>query len=83
MPHIRLRGRCARSVGDETPLPPETLGALYDDAEGYLREFTSALDATIRSGFLLADDRSALLRDAEARARDAFAKVPARKVSTR
>jgi hypothetical protein len=66
-------GPLCKLVGDETPLPTATLRRLYGDVDGYMRDFTVALDATIRAGFLLVDDRSSLLAVAEERARDVFA----------
>jgi Alpha/beta hydrolase domain len=66
-------GPLCRLAGNEEPLSAATLRRLYGDASGYLREFTTALDATIRAGFLIADDRSELLEMARSAAGTAFA----------
>ena len=65
-------GPLCKLVGSETPLSAATLRELYGDADGYMRDFTAALDVTIQDGFLLADDRSSLLALAVDRAREAF-----------
>jgi hypothetical protein len=62
---------CAFS-GIETPLTPEVLTGLYDDADDYLEQFTKSLDATIAAGYLLRSDRAELLEAARAKAATAF-----------
>ncbi|ORW32515.1 hypothetical protein AWB91_11245 [Mycobacterium paraense] len=62
-------------AGRETPLPREVLTGRYGDAHTYLAEFTISLDETIRAGFLLEDDRAAILDAHTAKARAAFADV--------
>ncbi|MBX3023410.1 hypothetical protein KF840_00730 [bacterium] len=48
-------------LGSTTPLSPERLAALYPSSEDYSRRYEAAADATIAAGFVLADDRDALL----------------------
>jgi hypothetical protein len=74
-------GPLCKLAGDETPLPVATLRSLYGDVDGYLREFTVALDEAIRAGFLLSDDRSELLQMTQTGARAAFAEMPVNQVS--
>ena len=52
--------------GSTTPLPSERLAELYESREAYLGAYTKAADAAIQSGFVLAEDRDALLADADA-----------------
>ena len=59
--------------GSRDALARSTLVARYRDASRYLSEFTEALDATIRAGYLLPADREQILRDAADQARNAFA----------
>ncbi|HEX7135899.1 MAG TPA: alpha/beta hydrolase domain-containing protein [Iamia sp.] len=51
-------------LGSTTPLPDETLGELYADADAYRQAYEDATDAAIEAGVVLADDRAALLADA-------------------
>jgi Alpha/beta hydrolase domain len=51
--------------GSTVPLPPERLAELYDSADAYVDEYTQAADAAIESGFVLDDDREALLDAAD------------------
>ena len=60
-------------AGRETPLPYEVLAGRYGDVQTYLAEFTISLDATIQAGFLLEDDRAAILEAQTAKAHAAFA----------
>ncbi|MGA7051949.1 MAG: alpha/beta hydrolase domain-containing protein [Mycobacterium sp.] len=62
-------------AGRETALPYEVLASRYGDVQTYLAEFTISLDATIQAGFLLEDDRSALLETQTAKAHAAFRPV--------
>lgn len=48
-------------LGSTTPLAPERLGALYTSVGDYTRRYHAAADAAIAAGFVLADDRDALL----------------------
>ena len=66
-------GPVCKLAGQEAPLPPELLADRYGDVRTYLAEFTASLDATIQAGFLLADDRAALLEAQTAKAHAAFA----------
>lgn len=50
--------------GSTTPLPVERLAALYPSPEAYLSAYTDAADAAIEAGFVLAEDREALLAGA-------------------
>jgi hypothetical protein len=45
----------------------------YGRLEAYLEQFSANLDATVDAGFLLPQDRSALLADVTEKARSAFA----------
>jgi hypothetical protein len=51
-------------VGQTVPLPDDELVRRYGDHQGYLAAFTESLDATIRAGFVLPQDRAALLDQA-------------------
>lgn len=51
-------------VGQTAPLPEEELVRRYGDRAGYLAAFTESLDATIAAGFVLPEDREALLAQA-------------------
>ena len=52
-------------LGSTTPLPPERIVARYPSAEAYLDEYREAADATVEAGFVLDDDREAVLADAD------------------
>jgi hypothetical protein len=54
-----------RLFGSTLALPAERLKELYVDREAYLTAYTRAADAAIEAGFLLADDREAILADAQ------------------
>jgi Alpha/beta hydrolase domain len=60
-------------VGQTVPLPEDELVRRYGDRQGYLDAFTESLDATIAAGFVLPEDREALLGQA---AGAAFASEP-------
>jgi hypothetical protein len=62
-------------AGRETTLPYEVLASRYGDVQTYLAEFTISLDSTIQAGFLLEDDRAALLEVQTAKAHAAFSPV--------
>jgi Alpha/beta hydrolase domain len=62
-------------AGCEAPLPYEVLVSRYEDLQTYLAEFTISLDAIIHAGFLLEDDRAAILDAQTAKAQAAFAGV--------
>jgi hypothetical protein len=51
--------------GSTVPLPAERLGELYASADAYVEAYTEAADAAIEAGFVLDDDREALLADAD------------------
>ncbi len=51
--------------GSTTPIPPERLAALYPSRDDYLVAYRAAADAAIESGFVLPDDREALLAAAD------------------
>ena len=53
-------------LGSSKPLPPQRLAELYADHEEYLTKFEAAADAAITDGFVLAEDREALLATAAA-----------------
>jgi hypothetical protein len=52
-------------MGSTTPLPPDRLAELYPSADDYLAAWEEAADAAVASGFVLDDDRQALLDDAD------------------
>jgi hypothetical protein len=52
-------------LGSTTPLPPERLAERYGSADAYLDAYTEATDAAVEAGFVLEDDREAVLEDAE------------------
>ncbi|UDY37856.1 alpha/beta hydrolase domain-containing protein [Dermatobacter hominis] len=47
--------------GQTTPLPPEALSARYSDADDYTTRYEAAADDAVEAGFVLAEDRAALL----------------------
>ena len=48
-------------LGSTTPLPAERLAALYTSRADYVQRYADASDATIAAGFVLAEDRDALI----------------------
>jgi Alpha/beta hydrolase domain len=60
-------------AGREAPLPYELLVNRYGDLQTYLAEFTIRLEEIIHDGFLLEDDRAAILEAQTAKAKAAFA----------
>jgi hypothetical protein len=52
-------------LGSTTPLPEARLGELYRSRDAYLRKYRAAVDAAVKSGFVLPEDRAALLAFAE------------------
>lgn len=70
-------GPLCKLAGQEVPLPYEVLAERYGDVRTYLAEFAIGLDETIRAGFLLKQDRAALLNDQTAKAYAAFARLTA------
>jgi hypothetical protein len=52
-------------MGSTVPLPADRLAELYPSADDYLAAYTEAADAAIEAGFVLEDDREALLDDAD------------------
>jgi hypothetical protein len=51
--------------GQTTPFDAATLARLYPDHAAYLRAYSGALDKAIAGGFVLSDDRAALVARAE------------------
>jgi len=51
-------------VGQTVPLPVDELVRRYRDQSGYLAAFTESLDSAIAAGFVLPEDRDALLGQA-------------------
>lgn len=64
-------------AGREVPLPCEVLAERYGDVHTYLAEFTISLDEIVAAGFLLQDDRAALLEAQTAKAHAVFARLTA------
>jgi hypothetical protein len=52
-------------MGTTTPMPPERLVALYPEVGSYLAAYEAATAEAIDAGFVLDDDREALLADAD------------------
>ncbi len=52
-------------LGSTTPFTPDRLRELYGSPDEYLDAYTEAADAAIAAGFVLEDDREALLADAD------------------
>jgi hypothetical protein len=48
-------------LGSSKPLPDTRLATLYPSSADYMQKYNTATDASIQSGFVLADDRDALL----------------------
>lgn len=70
-------GPLCKLAGREVPLPFGVLAERYGDLQTYLAEFTISLDATIRAGYLVKEDRTELLKDQTAKAHAAFARMAA------
>ncbi|KLO40082.1 hypothetical protein ABW17_18040 [Mycobacterium nebraskense] len=70
-------GPLCKLAGREVTLPYEVLAERYRDVQTYLAEFMISLDECIRAGFLLRDDRAALLNEQAAKAHAAFARLTA------
>jgi hypothetical protein len=51
--------------GSTTPIPPDQLATLYPSRADYLAAYRAAVDEAIESGWVLADDREALLAEAD------------------
>jgi hypothetical protein len=47
-------------VGSTTPLPAERIAAMYPSSDEYQQRYDASVDATIRAGYALDDDRVAL-----------------------
>jgi hypothetical protein len=52
-------------LGSAKPLPPARLAQLYTSLSAYLSRYDAAADATIKAGFVLPQDRAALLAFAQ------------------
>ena len=52
-------------LGSTTPLPADRLAELYPTRADYEQRFESAVDAVIAAGFVLEEDRDALLAYAD------------------
>ena len=48
-------------LGSTTPLPPVRIAELYLSRDDYLLRYEAATDAAIQTGFMLAEDRAAML----------------------
>ena len=59
-------------IGNETPLPAETLQQLYGDGQTYMTKFTKALGSAIKKRDLLQQDRQEILDAQQAKADAAF-----------
>ena len=53
-------------LGSSKPLPPQRLAELDSDHDEYVTKFEAAAGAAITDGFVLAEDREALLATAAA-----------------
>lgn len=54
-----------RLFGSSTPLPAERLAALYPSRAGYLAAYEEATDRAVEAGFVLPEDRAAVLGEAD------------------
>lgn len=52
-------------LGSSEPLPAERLAELHGDRDGYLAKYRRSVDEVIDAGFVLPEDREALMRRAE------------------
>jgi hypothetical protein len=68
-----IPGPVCELAGREAALSYEVLANRYGDLQTYLAEFTISLDEIIQAGFLLEDDRAAILEAQIAKAQSAFA----------
>jgi hypothetical protein len=48
-------------AGYETPFPTSQLTSMYENVDGYMKQFTKSLDEAIAAGVLLKDDRADIL----------------------
>jgi hypothetical protein len=53
-------------MGSSLPIPQETLAERWPDTDRYLSDYEAATDAAIDAGFVLPEDREALLAEADA-----------------
>jgi hypothetical protein len=51
-------------MGSTTPIPPDRLVGLYPSREDYLADYTRAAEKAVAEGFVLAEDKAALLAEA-------------------
>jgi Alpha/beta hydrolase domain len=51
--------------GSSTPFPPALLASLYPSTSSYLADYRTSLNRAISEGFILSEDRSALLAQAQ------------------
>lgn len=70
VPAATLTGEGTPMIGSTTRFTPEQLHELYGDRDAYLQAFRGALETAVAAGFVLEDDVSALIGDAEAVAFD-------------
>ena len=61
VPIATLTGEGMSMIGRTVPFDASVLATRYGDKAGFLAAFTDSLDAAISAGFLLADDRDAIL----------------------
>jgi hypothetical protein len=52
-------------LGSTTPMTPEQLAARYTSPDDYLAAYEGATDAAVEAGFVLGDDRQAMLDEAD------------------
>jgi hypothetical protein len=52
-------------LGSTKPLPPERLAELYSSRDDYEKQYEAATDAAIDAGFVLEEDRDAILEFAD------------------
>jgi uncharacterized protein YdaU (DUF1376 family) len=50
-------------MGSTTPIPADALAARYADRSAYTKAYEKAADAAIADGFVLQDDRKALIAE--------------------
>lgn len=68
VPYATLTGEGMSMVGMTVPFDGATLTSRYGDEAAFLAQFERSLDAAIEAGFLLSEDRDAILADVTERA---------------
>jgi hypothetical protein len=52
-------------LGSTTPIPADKLATLYSSKDVYQQKYAAAIDTDTNAGFLVPEDRDAILKDAD------------------